>query len=73
MSDPSESAAQTWSEDEPFETTKVSFEQWNVMFGLQSTVLFYLGYKVYEWYPRFIEDNYVERQTGVYIYDLEWA
>jgi len=64
----------TWSEDEQFETTKVSFEQWNVMFGLQSTVLFYLGYKCYEWYPRFVEDNYVERDpTAAPTEDLEWA
>jgi hypothetical protein len=38
-------------DDEMFETSKVSYEQWNIMFGLQSSVLFFLGYKAYNWYP----------------------
>lgn len=53
MSDPSVSTTPAMSEadDEMFETSKVSYEQWNIMFGLQSSVLFFLGYKAYNWYP----------------------
>lgn len=75
MSDPSVSTtpAMYGADDDMFSTTKVSYEQWNIMFGIQSSVLFFLGYKVYNWYPQFIQDNYVERQVGTYVKDLQWA
>jgi hypothetical protein len=59
--------------EENFTTTQVPVEQWNILFGLQSTLLFYLGYKVNSWYPEVIEGYYDERVIGTDAYDLEWA
>lgn len=66
---PAEDLAEEW------EPETVSVEQWNVLFGVQQSLLFYLGYKVYNWYPKFVEDNFADRDydTPTYAYDLEWA
>lgn len=44
-----------------------------MVFGVQQAVLFFLGYSVYSWYPKFVNDNFVNRITGSVQYDLEWA
>jgi len=63
--------------EEDYQTETIKVEHWNYLFGAAQAGLVLLGYKVWDWYPSWIDKTYddrvIELTASSRVRDIEWA